>query len=224
MKNYLTEIKWKLVGFFGKWFVDFLFLTSSIEKIGFEKVEPIIRSRRFILVFWHSRIPLISYCHKGLDAAIMVSRSNDGEIIARIIEKQGHEAVRGSTGKGGMRALNQIIRKLKERNRPGVIIPDGPQGPSYQVQPGAILLAKKTGYPIIPVTYSARKIKMFASWDRFILPFPFTACRMIYGKPMVVPEDANTEAEEVSRIQLENELRRITRKADQYYGHDITQT
>jgi len=151
----------------------------------------------------------------------MVSRSDDGEIIARIIEKQGHEAVRGSTGKGGMRALNQIIRKLRERTRPGVIIPDGPQGPRYRVQPGVVLLAKKTGYPIIPVSYSAKKIKVFASWDRFILPYPFTACRMIYGEPLTVPENSDTEKEEAYRLRLENELRRITLKADQYYGHDI---
>ena len=221
MKDHLTEIKWKLVGFFGKWFVDLLFMTASIEKIGFKKVEPILTSRKFILAFWHSRILLISYCHEGLDAAIMVSRSDDGEIIARIIEKQGHEAVRGSTRKGGMQALNQIVRKLKERSRPGVIIPDGPQGPRYRVQPGVILLAKKTGYPIIPVTYSARKIKVFGSWDRFILPYPFTSCRMIYGKPMVVPRDVDAEGEQAYRIEMETALRQITYEADQYYGHSI---
>jgi lysophospholipid acyltransferase (LPLAT)-like uncharacterized protein len=221
MNRYRTEIKWKLVGIFGKLFIDLLFHTTTIQTEGFESVANIIDSRKFILVFWHARIPLISYCHKGLDAAIMVSRSDDGEIIARIIEKQGHEAVRGSTGKGGMRALNQIIRKLKERNRPGVIIPDGPQGPRYRVQPGVILLAKKTGYPIIPVTYSARRIKVFASWDQFILPYPFTNCRMVYGKPVTVPQGLDDAKDRDCQIELENELRRITRRADQTYGHDL---
>ena len=118
---------------------------------------------------------MISYIFSGWDGAILVSRSNDGEIIARILQRQGHETIRGSTAKGGLRALATLIKRLKARPRPGVIIPDGPQGPRFKVQPGVIILAKKTGYPIIPVTYSARWMKVFKSWDRFILPCPVYA-------------------------------------------------
>ncbi len=221
-KNSFYEFKWNLVGILGKLLIDFLFCTTKIETKGFENVKEIVNSRKFINAFWHSRLLLINYIYKGWDGAILVSKSEDGEIIARIIRRQGHEAIRGSTSKGGLRALAKIIESLKQRIRPAVITPDGPQGPRFKVQPGVIIMARKTGYPIVPMSYSAKKIKVFASWDRLILPYPFTKCLVIYGNPVYVPENADKDAEEVFRLRLENELCRITAEADQYYGHDIS--
>jgi lysophospholipid acyltransferase (LPLAT)-like uncharacterized protein len=215
-----TESKWELVGVFGKLFIDLLFLTIRIDSIGFEKVIPAIASKKVIGAFWHSRILLISYLFRGWNAAILVSASKDGEYVARVIEKQGHEPIRGSTSKGGLRALAAMIRCLNQ-GRPGVVIPDGPQGPRFKVQPGVITLAKKTGCAILPISYSAKRIKVFNSWDRFILPYPFTNCRVIYGKLLYVPKDADREAELKCRMQLEMELRRITEDADTYFGHRI---
>lgn len=217
----LEELKWKLVGIFGRLVIDLLFRTTRIESLGLEKAKPLIDSRKFIFAFWHSRILLVSYLYKGWDAAILVSRSGDGEFIARVIQQQGHEAIRGSTTRGGLRALAGLIRCLKQRRRPAGVIPDGPQGPRFIVQPGVIMLAKKTGYPIVPVSYSAKKIKIFSSWDRFILPYPFTACRMIYGDPVHVPEGSDRNAEESYRLRLESELCRITTEVDRYFGHTI---
>jgi lysophospholipid acyltransferase (LPLAT)-like uncharacterized protein len=151
----------------------------------------------------------------------MVSKSKDGELAARIIQKQGHEAVRGSTKKGGLHALSILIKKIKEENKPGLIVPDGPQGPRCKVQPGIVILAKKTGYPIVPFSYSAKKIKIFASWDRFILPLPFTKCRAVYGAPIYVPQDADKNEKKKRLMLLENELNRITSDVDRYYGHNI---
>ncbi|MCP4112295.1 MAG: lysophospholipid acyltransferase family protein [Desulfobacteraceae bacterium] len=220
-KGRFYEIKLNLMATLGKLFIDFLFSTTKIETKGFENVKEIVNSRKFINAFWHSRLLLINYIYKGWDGAILISKSEDGEIIARIIRKQGHEAIRGSSSKGGLRALAKIIESLNQRIRPAVITPDGPQGPRFKVQPGAIIMAKKTGYPIVPMSYSAKKIKVFASWDRFILPYPFTKCLVIYGNPVYVPENADENAEEVFRLRLEKELCRITVEADQYFGHDI---
>ena len=217
----MEEIKWQLIGVSGKLLVDLLFSTIRIESVGFERVEDIIASRKMIAAFWHSRILLISYLYKGWNAAILVSRSQDGEFIARLIERQGHEPVRGSTTRGGLRAAAKLIKSLKEHTRPAVIIPDGPQGPRFKVQPGVIMLAKKTGYPILPVTYSAKNAKFFSSWDRFVLPYPFTRCRVVYGRPVYVPAEANREAESGCRQQLEEELVRITIAADQHFGHTL---
>jgi lysophospholipid acyltransferase (LPLAT)-like uncharacterized protein len=217
----LTELKWKLVGILGKFLVDFIFKTSVIEIPGYKSVENKIKSRKFIMAIWHSRIMLFSYFFKGLNGSILVSRSDDGEIIARILQAQGQETIRGSTRKGGLRAMSKLIKDIKNNGRPGAIIPDGPQGPRFQVQPGVIILAKKTGYPIIPATYSAKKIKIFSSWDRFILPYPFTRCRMTFGKLISVPADAEPIELEKSRRALESELNRITKSADRYFGHQI---
>lgn len=215
-----TEIKWRMIGTASKLFIDTLFATTRIETIGFDKVKDLYEDKRGIAVFWHSRILLISYLYKGWNASILTSRSRDGEYIARLVEKQGHEAIRGSTGKGGVRAGALLIKRLRE-GRPAVVIPDGPQGPRFVVHPGVITLAKKTGRPIGPLTYSAKRIKIFNSWDRFILPMPFTSCRVVYGNPVWVPADADRETEEKHRLELQNEMRRITIEADAHFGHVI---
>ena len=215
---YLRELKWRLVGIGGKLLIDFLFWRSKIETVGYEAVRPLIESRRFIFVFWHSRILLLSYIYKGLGAVILVSKSEDGEVIARVIERQGQRSVRGSTRKGGLRALARLIRTMRKEKRPGVVVPDGPQGPRYQLQPGVIVMAKQTGYPIIPLTYSSRKAKVFNSWDRFLLPFPGTDGRVAYGRPIHVPHDAEGEALEQCRVQVEAELNRITQAVDRSFG------
>ncbi len=220
-KKALNELKWKLVGLFGKWFIDVLFMGSRIEYIGLEKIHSLIESRKIIFTFWHSRILLISYIYKGLNAVTLVSKSDDGEIIARILHCQGQFSVRGSTGKGGLRALAQQIKLLKSTGNPGAVIPDGPQGPCCKVQPGVITLAQKTGFAIVPITYSARRIKVFNSWDRFILPVPLTRCRVIYGEPIHIQSDADATALKNSRKILETELCRITAEADSFFGHHI---
>jgi len=220
-KNKISEIKWNLIGIFGKLLIDLLFSTMKIEQEGFEKVKPIILSRKCILAVWHSRILLVDYLSKGLDGAAMVSKSADGEIAARIIQRQGHKAIRGSTKKGGLQALAKLIKYVNEKKKLCLIVPDGPQGPRYKSHPGIIILAKKTGYPILPISFSARKIKVFASWDRFILPFPFTECTAIYGDPLYVPQNADENEGKRCLTLLENELNHITSDVDRYYGHDI---
>jgi len=217
--NLRRDIKWRLIGILGKWFIDILFLTIRIKYKNFEKVKSLMDSKKFIFAFWHSRILPVAYTHKGYNAAIMVSQSEDGEIIAQVIYRQGHEPVRGSSSRGGREALEQIKLALKKKIRPGVIIPDGPQGPRFKVQHGIINLAKKTGYPLICVTASFKKMKVFSSWDRFVLPYPFTKCLIIYGNPFYVPEDADITKLEELRKKLEVEMNKITKEADNTFGH-----
>ena len=221
IKNYISEIKWRLTGILGRLIIDLLCATTTIESEGLKKIAPILGSGKFIGACWHSRIILLNYLFKGWHLAILVSKSKDGEIIARILQSQGHETIRGSSSRGGLRALAKQIKILKKNQRPGAIIPDGPRGPRYKVQPGIIILAKKTGYPILPLTYSAKKIKIFSSWDRFILPYPFTRCRIVYGDPIYVPEDLDKSSYKIFETKLEKELCRITDDADRSFNHVI---
>jgi lysophospholipid acyltransferase (LPLAT)-like uncharacterized protein len=214
-----TGLKWRLIGFAGKMLIDFLFLFSPIEKKGHRAVARLIGTRRFIFAIWHSRLLLLSYIYKRLDATIMVSNSADGEIIAQVLQRHGHKTIRGSTRKGGMRALMQQIMDMRTNGRPGVVIPDGPQGPRHKVQPGVILLAQKTGCPIIPMAYSSKRRKIFNSWDRFMLPYPWTRGVITYGRPIEVPAKADAETIQDCVFQLERELNRITAQADEYFGH-----
>jgi lysophospholipid acyltransferase (LPLAT)-like uncharacterized protein len=214
-----VSLKWRLIGLAGKLLIDFLFIFAPVEKQGYAAVAPLIGSRRFIFAFWHSRILLLSYIYKKLDASILVSNSADGEIIAQVLLRHGHKTIRGSTGKGGLRALMLQIADMREHHRPGVVIPDGPQGPCHKVQPGIILLAQKTGCPIIPLAYSSRHRKVFASWDRFILPLPWTRGIVTYGRPIHVPPKADAQSMDICARRLEMELNRITAQADAHFGH-----
>jgi lysophospholipid acyltransferase (LPLAT)-like uncharacterized protein len=214
-----AQAKWKLIGWSGKLLIDLLFAGSRIDVQGYAPIARLLASRQFIFACWHSRILLVSYLHKGWDAAIMVSNSADGEIIARVLELQGHTAVRGSTRKGGMRALIKITENIVTHRRPAAVIPDGPQGPRHEVQPGVIVLSKKTGYPIIPVTYSAKYRHQFNSWDRFILPYPCSPCVLKFGHPVKVPAQADAQKLKACQEDLKKELNRITHEADGHFGH-----
>jgi lysophospholipid acyltransferase (LPLAT)-like uncharacterized protein len=213
------ELKWKLIGIGGKLLIDLLFAFSRVTVTGKDAVSAIMQSRRCIYAFWHSRILLICYMHKKHSGSIMVSNSADGEIIAQILQRQGHYPVRGSTKKGGMRAVIQLISDMRRHQRPAVVVPDGPQGPRQKVQPGIVMLAQKTGFPIIPMTYSAKRRIVFNSWDRFIFPWPFTPCILIFGNPITIPQTGDAERFQRCMIALENELNRITIAADKHYNH-----
>ncbi len=221
MSKKLTEIKWKLVGIFGKLIIDFIFKTSKIEIVGFEKVRPLLKRKKFIGAIWHSRILFFSYyCGTWWNAYILVSQSDDGEIIARILERQGFRTIRGSTTRGGRKALSTMIKKINQGNI-GAIIPDGPQGPRFKIQKGIMILGKNTRAPILPMTYSAKRVIIFNSWDRFVLPLPFNRCRVVLSDPVIVPADADKDEVERLRLKLENTLMDITKKADMAFGRDI---
>ena len=216
-----TILKLRLFGWIGKVLVDLIFKTMRIQFVGLEKARAEIESRKFIFAFWHSRIMMVSYLYKGWGGAILVSKSKDGELTSQILQRQGHNTIRGSTSRHGARAMTRLIKALREQIRPGCMVPDGPRGPRFKVQPGIITLAQKTGYPIVPISYSAKRVKVFASWDRFILPYPFNEGQVIYGTPISVPWKLDAEERDLYRVRLEEELNRITRTVDHYYGHSI---
>jgi len=216
-----TVLKWWLVGWLGKILIDLICRTIRVRAVDIDKAQAEIESRRFIFAFWHSRILMVSYLYQGWGGAILVSKSKDGEMTAQILQRQGHETIRGSTSRHGVQALSSLIRALKKEIRPAGVVPDGPRGPRFKVQPGVISLAQKTGYPIVPISYSAKRLKVFASWDRFVLPYPFSEARIIYGRPISVPSKLDAERKEHYRIILEGELNRITGVVDHYYGHKI---
>ena len=118
--------------------------------------------------------------------------------------------VRGSSSRGGIGAFRKVVRLLKEGWDTG-ITPDGPRGPRCRVQPGVIELARVSGAPILPVTFAARYRFVFNSWDRFVLPLPFSPVVVIFGKPLRVGPDDDVEA---ARLTLEERLNAITRQAE----------
>ena len=149
---------------------------------------------------------------------MLVSTHQDGEYIARVIHGLGFGTSRGSSTRGGIRALRELIQAGNDRLDLG-ITPDGPRGPSEQVQPGVIYLAKRLGLPVIPLGVSSRPCLRLKSWDRFMVPLPFARCTVVYGKPILFEGSVSGEAMDRARADLESRLGEVTREAEDDCGY-----
>ena len=171
-----------------------------------------------IIAFWHGRMFLLPFVFKDYAdrVSVLISRHRDGEVAARVIEKLGFSTVRGSTGKGkgGERAFLKMV-ELLNNGKSVAITPDGPKGPREVFKAGAAKLSILTGAPIYPVTFSTSKGKSLSSWDRFLIPYPFSRCKVIVGKPIYPEKNENTES---FRKRLELALKNLTDQCDREVG------
>jgi lysophospholipid acyltransferase (LPLAT)-like uncharacterized protein len=153
---------------------------------------------------WHGRIlPSILYLqHRGV--VVIISENYDGEWIARITRKFGYGIARGSTSKGGPKALRQMLREVESKGVAFTL--DGPRGPAEVAQLGAVWLAKATGNPLLPFHSEAAANWTLNSWDRTQIPKPFTTVALVVGRPIYVPPDADERALNESRMMLEASL------------------
>ncbi len=174
------------------------------------------RGERIIFAFWHGRLLMMPFAYPGKPVAILISQHRDGEYISRIATIFGARVIRGSATRGGIRAFKQMIRAFKEGLNLA-ITPDGPKGPRAQVKSGVIELAKLTGSPIVPVSFSAGRRRFLRSWDAFLLPLPFCRAVYIWGEPIYV--DRTATKEEVAKHQelLAARLDLLTMEADEYF-------
>jgi len=190
------------------WLVRAWHLTLRVERRNSAVfTDPQLRARRPVIMLWHDEIfPLIP-AHAGERMACVVSQSRDGEILSTVLESFGFLTVRGSSSRGGMRAL-VAARKLMDEQGVGIIFTvDGPRGPRHKVKPGAVFLARLAGSPIVPVRVVMSRAKVFhRAWDKFQLPLPFSKCTIIYGDPVIVPDlgdnpaDMQRQCEHLERI------------------------
>jgi hypothetical protein len=155
-----------------------------------------------VLAFWHDRVFLATYYFRGRGIVVMTSQSFDGEYIARFIRRFGYGAARGSSTRGGVGALVEMVRLVRQGCPTGFTI-DGPRGPRHVAKMGALLLAKKTGQPVLPFSVNAERFWEVPSWDRFQIPKPFTRATVRIAPPIRVPADADDSALEVKREELQ---------------------
>lgn len=157
----------------------------------------------FILAFWHRHLLLMPYAYRGRKISVLVSRSRDGELIARTVAHFGIDASRGSSSRGGATGLKSLLRKAAE-GLDLAFTPDGPRGPRAEVQPGVLLAAALTGLPVQPVGLAATRAKLLRSWDRFVVPLPFSTVHFVYGEPLEVERRGDlTEAATVLKRRLD---------------------
>jgi lysophospholipid acyltransferase (LPLAT)-like uncharacterized protein len=152
------------------------------------------RNVTHILAVWHgSMLPAI-WAHRGEGLVALVSEHRDGEIIARIIAGLGYETARGSSTRGGARALLEVMRVL-EAGKPVAFTPDGPQGPRHVMHAGLAAAARRSGVPVVLIGMATTRAWRFRSWDQFTLPKPFARVFLGYSDPVSVANDADVNAE-----------------------------
>jgi lysophospholipid acyltransferase (LPLAT)-like uncharacterized protein len=157
---------------------------------------------------------MLPYLYGRRRVHALTSRSRDGEVLSRFVQGFGVRVVRGSSSRGGTRALLALARLLREEGAEILLVPDGPRGPRHVAQPGAVLLAKMTGVPVVPVAFAATPRTVLRSWDAFLVPHPFARAVVIFGQPIAVPPDADRNLVEEKRRELESALRETTAAAD----------
>lgn len=173
---------------------------------GFEHFDRIAAAgHQPIMAFWHGRILPATYYFRNRGIVVITSSNFDGEWIAGIIERFGFGTSRGSTSRGGARALLQLSRDLSA-GRPAGFTVDGPRGPARVSQPGAVWLAKASGHPVLPFHLEAERSWTLGSWDRTQIPKPFSTVAISIGEPFYVPRDADEQAVEQARQRLDNAL------------------
>lgn len=166
----------------------------------------------WIYAFWHGGLLPLIYAHRRQGVKVLVSTHRDGELVARVISRMGFHAVRGSTTRGGGRALFALAA-LRD-GAPVGVAPDGPRGPAKRVHPGVIYLAQRTGLPIVPLTSAGDPCWRANSWDRFTVPLPFSRCAIGYGEPLWVPADAKGDDFAGLTVDLEERLNRLQGELD----------
>lgn len=216
------------IGWMGGFFLWLQFYTTRWSWVGREHLDAMFASGGFLAAVWHSRLaPIAMLRPRGRRALALISNNRDGDLIARVVENTGGEAVRGSSrdprkadkDKRGSEALRKMVEAVGE-DVIVVVTPDGPRGPRQRVKPGVMLAATAAGCPVLPVAYSVRRALVFKSWDRFMLPLPFNRGVFVFGAPVPAPtpDDAESLARRIA--ELEAAVDAATREADRLMGRE----
>src|SRR5262245_34468644 len=196
--------------------INLIGLTARFEVTGWENHEKAEANGGLpIYVFWHNRIFLTTYWWRNRRIIVMTSQSFDGEYIARFIQRFGYGAVRGSSTRGGVGAIIEMARLMRAGCTTAFTI-DGPRGPRYVAKMGAVLLAKKSGHPIVPVTMALDRDWTTPSWDRFQLPRQFTRARVFVAPPIYVPADADEAVLTAKRDELQQTLDDLNHQSEEW--------
>lgn len=195
------------------------FFTCRVKEHNRENRKAVEQGNSIVAVFWHYSLVYVFYHLKRDRAAVLVSASEDGEYIARLAGFLNFETVRGSSNRRGLLAIKELLGYLSEGWHVGMV-GDGSQGPPRVAQAGSILLASKSGAPILPIAWSASRAFTFNSWDRTCIPKPFSRIDFFYGEPITVPDGINRSEIESYRVRLEDEMNKLYKKAWSHYGRE----
>ena len=197
----------KFTSFLAALLIRGLHATLRVRHVRLENIE---NTPQYILAFWHAHLLLMLHSRYRLPISVMISRSKDGEYIARVFDWYGVNSARGSSHRGGSAALRELIREARA-GKNIVFTPDGPKGPARIAKDGVVYAAQATGLPIVPIAFAAKKKKLLRSWDRMVVPMPFSRALFLYGDPIVVPRDGDVEE---WRVEIERRMNALADEAD----------
>lgn len=176
-----------IAGPLGAGLLKILGATWRIRTLGRERETELFERRTPPLyAFWHGKLLPLTFAYRGRGAVVLISRHRDGEIIARIVEGLGYATVRGSTTRGGARALLEMS-KVVRWGLALAVTPDGPRGPAEEIQPGLLLIAQRSRVPVVALGVAAHPSTRFGSWDAFLVPHPWARCIVSVAPPFWVP-------------------------------------
>jgi len=218
--------KWKytgyvILGWITRVLTALLFSTCRVEVIGQEIERRHMTEnpgRGLLYASWHRGLIFLVYFYRNLKFVVMASASQDGEWAAQATKRHGWIPVRGSSSRRGSTALREMMTYFSKGHRGGLVV-DAPQGPPHISKIGIIVLARRTGLPIIPVMWSADRYWQLNSWDRTLIPKPFSRIVFLYDSNLIhVSAKASRDDCEQYRQELDATLNRMMAETDTYYG------
>jgi lysophospholipid acyltransferase (LPLAT)-like uncharacterized protein len=199
----------RLLVAFGYWLLQIWARTLRYEIEDRAAVIGTAPNERYIGALWHNRLLLFPFILKRYlpqrEGAALISMSRDGAILADLVERFGYAVVRGSSSRKGASAMRQLA-EIIAAGKDVVITPDGPRGPAYELGQGIVYLAQQSGAAVVPVNMEYSSCWRVKSWDRFILPKPFSTVHVIFGEPHRVAQTSNEEDFERERQRLQQAM------------------
>ena len=184
-----------------------------VGRENYERLEA--EGKNYIFTLWHGRMLLSIFAQRRRGIVAMVSQHVDGEIIARTVELLGYRTARGSSTRGGIKALKEMV-KIMNSGIPGAMFPDGPRGPRGEFKQGTITLAQLTHAYIVPMTHAADKAWVFNSWDRFVMAKPFSKVVVMYGEPIEIPRKLDMDGMAKLIEEITGKMNKLIEDAEKY--------
>lgn len=211
---------WKLraTGLLGQALVSGLFLTTRWTQVGRHHLDALReRDERVVFVFWHGEMLSLIQHHRHEGIVCLVSQHGDGEYITQILHRKGFGTARGSSTRGGSKGLRELLRAARS-GLDLAVTPDGPKGPVHGFKPGALVAAQLTGLPMLPLAVRCSSAWRARSWDRFMVPKPFSRIRVVYGPPLRIPRGIDDD--ELNRLagEMESTLLELGEEAERGLG------
>ncbi len=209
----LKTIGFTIACFVRSWISTINFHYHPLGK-NFDPNQPNFQGR-YIYIFWHENLLMPAYQYGKPNISVLISNHSDGEMIAQACKHLGFSLVRGSSTRGGIEAMRNMV-KLSKAGGHIAITPDGPKGPRGVIQQGVIYLAAKTGLPIIPLGFAYSSVKRANSWDKFAIPNPFSKVIMVTTPEINIPPEIDKDSLQHHLDHVQNELDRATAIAESF--------